>query len=600
MAGRAHLRPNHKYQMFPGIFTAPLRIIELFSDPFRYSVPPYQRRYSWTVKEAGQLLDDILVALGEEEQPVDPDYFLGAILLTDAGGQADWRRGRPRSPQTLAIVDGQQRLITLTILLAVLRDLATEDGTGGSSGLEGLIITEGSSPRSHAYRLQLRGADNDFLVAHVLKPGATSTSPASGEIGPSMEAILEVREHFRAELQALSPAERGRLTGFLLQQCHAVVIVTNDIDHGHRMFSVLNDRGRPLARKDIIKAEVLGSVSPERTESMLAAWAAAELRLGDEFDAFFSHLRVIEGKGRLPIIAGIRAVREQAGGSEAFMANVLTPYSEAFELICRASHHGAPQSAEIARRLRYLNWLGSSEWVPSTMKWLSLHSDAPAEMLRFLELIEPFAYALRLLCIGVGKRTTRFSGVLSAIEDGTLFDPDRSPCMLTRDEERHITYNLRNLHERHPQTCKLVLLRLNDEIVGTPQNFDPADWTVEHVLPQSPGRNGQWRNWFPDNDERELLTQSLGNLVLVRRTQNDKASNQDFNRKKAIYFRHAQSEMPAITREIEAAETWTPAHIRERERRFLDILARIWRLDLSAMQTRNGEVGFLRRRRRAG
>ena len=587
--------------MFPGLFTAPLRIIELFSDPFRFSVPSYQRRYSWTVKEAGQLLDDILVALGEEEEPADPDYFLGAILLTDAGGQADWRRGRPRFPRTLAIVDGQQRLITLTILLAVLRDISAEDGAGGYPGLEGLIRVGASAHGGQSYRLQLRGADHDFLAARVLEAGATRTSPTTDELEPSAEAILEVRDHFLAELQGLSPAERRRFIGFLLEQCHAVVIVTNDIDHGHRMFSVLNDRGRPLARKDIIKAEILGSISPERTERMLAEWAAAETRLGDEFDAFFSHLRVIEGKGRLPIIAGIRAVRQQAGGSEAFMANVLTPYSQAFDLICRASHHGAPESAEIERRLRYLNWLGSSEWVPSTMKWLSLHGHAPAEMLRFLELIEPFAYALRLLCIGVGKRTTRFSGVLDAIADGTLFDPDRSPCMLTRDEERHVTYNLRNLHERHPQTCKLVLLRLNDEIVGAPQNFDPADWTVEHILPQSPGRNGQWRDWFPDNEERELLTQSLGNLVLVRRTQNAKASNQDFNRKKAIYFRHAQGEMPAITREIEAPESWTPAHIRERESRFLTILASIWRLDLSAMQARNGEViSMVRRRRRAG
>ncbi len=587
--------------MFPGLFTAPLRIIELFSDPFRYSVPSYQRRYSWTVKEAGQLLDDILLAVGQDDEPVEPDYFIGAILLTDAGGQADWRRGRPRFPRTLAIVDGQQRLITLTILVAVLRDLAAEDGAGAYPGLDGLITIGRSPEGGHIHRLQLRGADHGFIVQHVLNPDTCRTAPVANDLEPSSEAILAVRDHFVAELQTLSPAERRRLVDYLLKQCHAVVIVTNDIDHGHRMFSVLNDRGRPLARKDIIKAEVLGSIAPERAEAMLAAWAAAERRLGDEFDAFFSHLRVIEGKGRLPIIAGIRAVREAAGGSEAFMSNVLLPYAEAFDMICRGCHEGAPESAEITQRLRYLNWLGSSEWVPSAMKWLSLYRSAPAEMLRFLELVEPFAYSLRLLCIGVGKRTTRFAGVLSAIEDGTLFDPERSPCVLTRDEERHITYNLRNLHERHPQTCKLVLLRLNDEIVGTPQNFDPADWTVEHVLPQSPGRNGQWREWFPDNDERELLTQSLGNLVLVRRTQNDKASNQDFNRKKAIYFRHAQGEMPAITHEIESADTWTPAHIRERERRFLDILARIWRLDLSAMQARDGEVySTPRRRRRAG
>src|SRR5690606_41384694 len=100
------------------------------------------------------------------------------------------------------------------------------------------------------------------------------------------------------------------------------------------------------------------------------------------------------------------------------------------------------------------------------------------------------------------------------------------------------------------------------------------------------------------NDERELLTQSLGNLVLVRRNQNDRASNQDFFRKKAIYFKHAQGDMPVITREISTFETWTPDQVRAREERFIEIISRIWRLDLSAMR-RGDDLEMARRRRRA-
>lgn len=597
-AGQTYPVQQNQPQMFPSLFTAPLRLNELFSDPFRFSVPTYQRRFSWTVKEAGQLLDDILVAAGEEPEPAEPDYFLGAILLTDSDGQAEWRMGPPRSPRALDIVDGQQRLITLTILLAVLRDLAEEDDRGLARALQSLITVGHSFNGASRHRLQLRGGEDAFLAEHVLNPKACGSAPAADSLAPGAAAILEVREHFRSELQPMPANDRRRVVDYLLNCCHAVVIVTSDIDRGHRMFSVLNDRGRPLARKDIIKAEVLGGFPPERADTLLAGWAEAEQRLGDEFDSFFSHLRTIEGKGRLPIIAGIRAVRTECGGSEPFMTNMLLPYAEAFDIICRARHEGAPESAEISRRLGYLSWLGSSEWVPATMKWLSLFRHDPAQILRFLETVEPFAFSLRLLCIGAGKRAARFSGLLPAIHNGSIFDAERSPCILTRDEQRHISYNLRNLHERHPQTCKLVLLRLNDELTGSPQRLDPAEWTVEHVLPQSPGRNGQWREWFPDNDEREQLTQSLGNLVLVRRTQNDKASNQDFARKKAIYFKHAQGEMPAITREIAPADSWTPAHVREREERFIQILSSIWRLDLPAMQFRETESRSLARRKR--
>jgi len=208
---------------------------------------------------------------------------------------------------------------------------------------------------------------------------------------PCMEAMLEVRNHFMAEMQALTIADRQRILDYLLNRCHAVVIVTTDVDHGHRMFSVLNDRGRPLARKDIIKAEVLGGVPPERAATLIEQWRAAEQRLGSDYDAFLSHLRVIEGRGRLPIIAGIRSVMQEAGGSEAFVSNVLLPNAEAYDIIRRAHHEGAPESAEITRLLRYLNWLGSSEWVPATMKWFSLHRCDPAQMLKFLQVVEPFA-----------------------------------------------------------------------------------------------------------------------------------------------------------------------------------------------------------------
>jgi Protein of unknown function (DUF1524) len=440
-----------------------------------------------------------------------------------------------------------------------------------------------------AYRIRLGGADNAFLFEYVLRSGATQ-SPVEdlAQLDESQQAILKVRGNFVTELSNLSSEDRERLKDYVLERCHVVAIVTMDIDHGHRMFTVLNDRGRPLARKDIIKAEILSDIPEDRSEAILARWCEAERQLGGEFDTFFSHLRTIRGKGKMAIIAGVRSAATEAGGSERFVADVLLPLADAFDLIRRASHEGAPQSPALSRRLAYLSWLGGSEWVPSAMLWLSRHRDSPADMLRFLELIDRFAYSLRLLCIGAGKRTARFSAVLPAINRGTLFDADRSPCTLSREEQRHICYNLRNLHERHPQTCKLVLLRLNDELAGKAQNLDPAEWTVEHVLPQSPGRTSQWRTWFPESDERDRLTQSLGNLVLIRRSQNDRASNQDFDRKKAIYFAGGGETMPAVTRDIEMASEWKPEQIRAREERFLAELGRLWGLDLSAVTSANG------------
>ena len=100
---------------------ASLCLAELLADPHRLSVPAYQRPYSWTRREADQLLEDVLAAAGVESAvAAEPDYFLGTVLLLDAE-PADTPAEGGGQLRLLDIVDGQQRLVTLTILASVLR-----------------------------------------------------------------------------------------------------------------------------------------------------------------------------------------------------------------------------------------------------------------------------------------------------------------------------------------------------------------------------------------------------------------------------------------------------------------------------------------------
>ena len=92
--------------------------------------------------------------------------------------------------------------------------------------------------------------------------GATSLAPVSDNLSPQEAQILEVREHLHEALRDFDAAQRRRLADFLLDQCHVVLVSTTGIDRAHRMFTVLNATGKPLARNDILKADLLGSVPP--------------------------------------------------------------------------------------------------------------------------------------------------------------------------------------------------------------------------------------------------------------------------------------------------------------------------------------------------
>ncbi|MYF74056.1 MAG: DUF262 domain-containing protein [Gemmatimonadetes bacterium] len=89
-----------------------LQLLDVFSDKYIFNIPPYQRPYAWTTEQTGELLDDLLYAMGRIEQMNEaPPYFLGSIVIIK----------KEKENPLAEVIDGQQRLTTLTILLCVLR-----------------------------------------------------------------------------------------------------------------------------------------------------------------------------------------------------------------------------------------------------------------------------------------------------------------------------------------------------------------------------------------------------------------------------------------------------------------------------------------------
>lgn len=136
---------------------------KIFSDDFAFSIPNYQRPYSWTREQAGELLQDLLDFMGTSDVDVvtlNP-YFLGSIvLIKDIDPEAK-------------VVDGQQRLTTLTILLAVIRELADEED---KQDLTRVLYEKASRYRGTVdrYRLTLRPRDAVFFRDNIQKEGGIS------------------------------------------------------------------------------------------------------------------------------------------------------------------------------------------------------------------------------------------------------------------------------------------------------------------------------------------------------------------------------------------------------------------------------------------
>lgn len=561
----------------PSQFTAQtMPLGQLFANLHTIITPSYQRPFSWEQREASRLLEDLAAAIdGDGAGGEIDEYFLGTMLFIEAERAS--RLPFSRQTRVLEVVDGLQRLTTLTILFCVLRDLDANDTSKLHERLLTAIGTgQGGTARA---RLSLRETDEPFFRAHVRKAGATRIALASDAPSPQEARIVEVRDHLHEALRDFDSAQRRRLADFLLDKCHVVVVSTTGIDRAHRIFTVLNARGKPLARNDILKADLLGSVPLAAKKDATRVWDLAESRLGEEFENLFSHIRIIHARNAPQVISGIRNIAAVEGGGLPFIERILQPTAAVFDDILESRHEGSPHSPKISSLLTYLGWLkGHSDWVPPVMLWWLGKGRDPAELAWFLGALDRLAYGLRILGHGAKRRASRFGAVVQAISTNRDLRSKTSPLDLARDELRTIHHNLRDLHARSAPMAKLVLLRLNDHLAGSAQSVPFDNLSIEHLLPRKPGINGPWRAVFPDPVERDRHTESLGNLVLVTKAQNDKAGNLDFASKKDVLFNAAGTPTLHVNAYVRRQDQWTSQQIREREAELLRHLDQLWNI----------------------
>jgi len=550
---------------------------KVFSNDFAFEIPHYQRPYAWTIEQTGELWDDLTTAMGQDTgAPVEDvaPYFLGCIVLIKQDHAPDAK-----------IVDGQQRLATLTILLSGLRE--TFEDRKRASDLESFLYEEGNLilGTANRYRLQVRERDRQFFTDYVQKPGGLPrllTVNARDLDSVSQENMLANGLFLLDRARALPEAARQRLAAFLLTRCVLVLVSSPDLDSAYRIFSVLNNRGLDLSHADILKAEVVGQLPTPTAKEYSEKWENAENALGLEaFTELFAHIRMIYRKQKMreTVLKEFRDYVLPQHEPRELIDDVILPYADAYKEVASAIFESASQADAINELLRWLNQIDNFDWIPPAIKFVTDHRGEPSKLVRFLTDLERLAAGMMTTRVDVTRRIERYGRVLTAMDkDENLYAED-SPLQLSADERRDVSaaldgdiYNVRNVP-------RYALLRLDALLSEGEAHYDLPVISIEHVLPQTPSSSSEWMANFPDEEQRARLVHRLGNLVLLSRRKNTSASNYDFEDKKTKYFTGRGGVSPfALTTQVLREPTWTPEVIERRQQDLLGRLAALWRL----------------------
>lgn len=564
--------------MSKNISGAEYPIAKIFSSDFDYSIPSYQRPYAWTEVQAGDLFADLFDFFVKEK---DETYFLGSIVLIKDEGKPD-----------AEVIDGQQRLTTLTILLTA---LTTQFSGELRTDFENYIrepgrASQGLKPKP---RLALRDRDRQFFADYVqaLKlPELLALDPAKLDnesqrnIRRNAEVLLaKLEENFKGDIDKL--CEFG---AFLVQRCFLVAVSTPSPKSAFRVFSVLNSRGLDLLPTDIIKSDIIGSIKNQKTQDDITElWEELEVKTGrDGFAELFGHIRMISAKekARRALLEEFRdQVVKKSSSSEDLVATVIEPYAQAYLIAKNSSYVSTSNAADINALLKWLNRIDNADWLPSAIRFLATHENDPAYALWFFGKLERLASFMHICGYDVNQRIERYATVLTALESpSTLAQPISTIELMPEEKGQMLAVLDSDIYLLTARRRNHLILRLDSFLGDGAASYDLALLTIEHVLPQTVNPETNWANAWPDESVRKQWVHRLANLVPLTQKRNSKALNYDFDVKKSAYFggKHGVSSYQ-LTTQVLNTPAWTPTLVAQRQLDLIEMLSDRWDLSLA-------------------
>lgn len=553
---------------------------ELLSNGKNYSVPPYQRDYSWKQEHWEDLWEDLVNVEASHE-----DHYMGALVL-ESGERKQFR-----------IIDGQQRMATLSILILACVDhlyALADENVDSPANKERALLLESSylgakDPSSLRItpKLKLNANDDDFFQLNV----AQRKAPQGGVRGlrDSEGLLWNCFLFFRRKIQEkFGQTKKGEevaafVSEVITERLVFISVRVQDQLSAYTVFETLNARGLELTETDLLKNYLLSladRLSKSQIEPVLRQWARITSRVGIAgFPDFLRH--------------HLNSQREYVRQKQLFktIKRDITALDQVFSLLDRLEKDAAwfealndsssafwldyPGARE---HVRVLNLFNVSQFTPLVLAAKDKYA-MPNDVVEILR----YCAVISVRFNGVGRRSTH---ILEEIYNRAALEICRGTAttlaavrqalrpIYIPDDEFENDFSALRLRNRGTSGKRLryLLAKIERQLGGSDISDDAMTATVEHILPENPGETG-WEQFTSEAHERSY--ERLGNYSLLERSLNGQcAANAAFVTKQVAY---AQSQYQTSRKLTELAE-WTEVTIEKRQAELARVAKSIWTL----------------------
>jgi uncharacterized protein with ParB-like and HNH nuclease domain/predicted transport protein len=549
------------------------KFLDFLKKSPQFIVPIYQRTYSWTERQCRQLWDDIIRAGSRKDVAA---HFVGSIVYIEKGIY------HVTSQSPLLVIDGQQRLTTVSLLLeALARHIGDKEPVEGFSArkIRSYYLTNPLEEGDRAYKLLLTETDRDTLLAIVRQMELP--------VGHSVR-IAQNFDFFKEQVTALGDDLPALCYG-LAKLVIVDIALSRDQDNPQLIFESMNSTGLELTQADLIRNFILMGLEPEhQTRLYKDYWRPMERAFGQEaygshFDAFMRHYLTL-CTDEIPRIGDVyeafkayaRRPEVAEKGVDALVANI-----HRFASYYCAMALGQEQDKTLAAAFRDLRELKVDVAWPFLLELYDDYSQGllPKEdLLRAVRLVESYVFRRAVCAIPTNSLNKTFATFRRALDKNRYLESIKAHFLLLpsyrrfpRDAEFERELKSRDLYNFRSRSYWLRRL----ENHGRKEPVPVDEYTIEHILPQNENLSAEWRETLGRDWKRvqETWVHTIGNLTLTG--YNPEYSDRPFPEKRDMPRGFRESPL-RLNQGLGKVEVWNEAAIQARADRLAKQALEVW------------------------